>query len=139
MKLLTGFALLALLSSAQAQDSVTIPKLTEAVTVDGDLSDWPKTAPITVDSSMTADATAVSDDGDLSMNAYTGFDDTTFYLGAEVTDDVLVFERSGDELADNDAVGVLAERQSVRRGARRGPAGVASVAFFGDEKRLVGG
>ena len=102
--LLVGLALLILGSSVQAQDSVTIPKLSESITVDGDLSDWPDATPISVDSSMTADATDVTDDSDLSMNVYTGFDDTNFYLGAQVSDDALVFERSGDEIANNDAV-----------------------------------
>ncbi len=103
--LLAGLMLLVLGSSAHAQDAaVTIPKLAESITVDGDLSDWLDTTPITVDSSMTADATDVADDSDLSMNVYTGYDDTNFYMGAEVSDDALVFERSGDEIADNDAV-----------------------------------
>ncbi len=103
--LMAGLALFALMSSVQAQDAaVTIPKLAESITVDGDLSDWPEATPITVDSSMTADATDVADDSDLSMTVYTGYDDTNFYLGAEVSDDALVFERSGDEIADNDAV-----------------------------------
>ncbi len=95
--LLIGFA-------ATAQDAtVTVPKLS-GVTVDGDLSDWLDATPLTVDSSMTADATDVADDDDLSMTVYTGYDDTHFYMGAEITDDALVFEKSGDAIADNDAV-----------------------------------
>ena len=102
--LLVGLTLLTVIGFAHAQDAITIPKLTEAITVDGDLSDWPQETPLTVDSSMTADATDVADDNDLSMTVYTGYDDAHFYLGAEVTDDALVFEKSSDAIAENDAV-----------------------------------
>ena len=104
LHLLAGLALLAL-TGVHAQDTtVTIPKLSQSITVDGDLSDWSQETPIAIDSSMTADATDVADDSDLSVNVYTGYDDTHFYLGAEITDDALVFEKSGDAIAENDAV-----------------------------------
>ena len=100
-----GLTLLTVIGLAHAQEAtVTIPRLAEPITVDGDLSDWPEATPISVDSSMTADATDVTDDNDLSMNVYTGYDDTNFYMSAQVSDDALVFEKLGDEIADNDAV-----------------------------------
>ena len=100
-----GLTFLTVIGFAHAQEAtVIIPRLAEPVTVDGDLSDWPEATPLTVDSSMTADATDVTDDGDLSMSVYTGYDDANFYMGAQVSDDALVFEKSGDAVADNDAV-----------------------------------
>ena len=102
-RLLSLILVLAFGLNAQAQDSITVPQL-EGISVDGDLSDWTNVSPVTVDSAMTADAADIADDSDLSVVAYVGYDDTTFYLGAEVTDDALVFEQAGNDIANNDAL-----------------------------------
>lgn len=74
------------------------------ITVDGDLSDWSQQGPIQVDSSMVADAPEVTDEGDLSVTANVAYDDDWVYLGADVKDDVLVFERTGDALYQTDSL-----------------------------------
>lgn len=77
------------------------------ITVDGDLSEWAGLGgQLEVDSSMVADATDVTDDSDLSLTAHLTYDDGWVYLGARVSDDVLVFERTGDAIWQNDSLEV---------------------------------
>ncbi|CAA9583838.1 MAG: CBM9 [uncultured Truepera sp.] len=77
------------------------------ITVDGNLSDWSQRGPIQVGSSMVvADAPEVTDEGDLSATANLTYDDDWVYLGADVTDDVLVFERTGDAIWQTDSLEV---------------------------------
>jgi hypothetical protein len=85
------------------ESAVAVPR-TDAISVDGDLTDWPMWAPIEIDHTMTADATDVTDDADLSAVAQFAWDDDKLYVAIEVSDDVLVFERSGGDIWQNDAV-----------------------------------
>lgn len=100
--LISGWVLL--LGVAGAQNEVVIPRLEQPLNVDGDLSDWSVAALTFIDAGMTADAEDVNGDEDLSVNVFVAYDETSIYIGAEVTDDVTIFEASGNGIADNDAL-----------------------------------
>ena len=91
-------------AAPQASEDPAIFRADGPVTVDGDLSDWGQRGPVTVDASMVADAPEVDNDSDLSVTAHLAYDDEWVYVGAEVTDDVLVFDRTGDAIYQTDSL-----------------------------------
>lgn len=106
---MTGFVGTAATTAAappapQASEDPAIFRAEGPIAVDGDLSDWSQRGPIVADSSLVvADVPEVENDSDLSVSAHYAYDDNWLYVGAEVTDDVLIFERTGDAIWQTDA------------------------------------
>ncbi len=90
---------IATLGAAQKEVSA----LKSTVVVDGDLSDWTTEASVTLDPTMVTDKTDIADANDYSAQTYLSYDDDNFYIGANVLDEVTVFERGGDRLYETDA------------------------------------
>ena len=76
----------------------------ESPIIDGDLSEWSGAGTITVPSTLITDVPDVDDDSDLSVTVNVAYDDDRVYIGADVKDDALVFERSGEAIWDGDAL-----------------------------------
>lgn len=74
------------------------------ITVDGDLSDWTGEAAVNLDPTMVTDKTDITDENDYSAGVYLAHDEENLYIGANVTDDAMVFERGGDQLYQTDAL-----------------------------------
>lgn len=96
-------ALCLLLFSSVAAAEVLVPKV-DGIIVDGNLADWAGVEAIFIDSSLVADATDVQGDSDLSALAWLAYSADAFYLAARVTDDALVFERTGGDIWQNDCI-----------------------------------
>lgn len=95
----------AAVSAGAAAAGVKVPA-GPAAQVDGDLGEWGGGSATAITSKMVADAPDVKDDKDLSAQVYTRHDAQNLYVAVNVTDDVLVFERSGGDIWQTDAVEV---------------------------------
>lgn len=96
---------LAAVSASVAGAGVRVP-VGQAAQVDGDLSEWGGASSTAITSQMVADAPDVKDDKDLSAQVYARRDAQNLYVAVNVSDDVLVFERSGGDIWQTDTVEV---------------------------------
>ncbi len=94
---------------AMAAGEPVIVTRASQVKVDGDLSEWVTSHALRISSRLVADAKDVKDDQDLSAYAVLGYDDANVYVAVQVNDDALVFERSGGDIWQTDAVEVWFE------------------------------
>jgi len=81
-------------------------KAKQPLKIDGDLSDWDKGAPITmVDEEFFKEGLTWGGNSDLSGKAYIMWDETNFYLAAEIIDDLpLVNDKVGANIWNGDAL-----------------------------------
>ena len=79
------------------------------VKIDGQLSDWKKSAPLVMkDSSFFKEGAAWSGVADLSGSAYIMWDETNFYLAAEITDSMpLINRQTRRDIWNGDALEVV--------------------------------
>jgi hypothetical protein len=80
-----------------------------AVAIDGELSDWNKSNPVTMaESSYFKEGAGWKGKDDLSGDAYIMWDDVNFYLAAVITDDLpLVSKQKKQEIWNGDAVEIV--------------------------------
>ncbi len=105
------FVLLAvmLMSSITMADGffdIEVPNITDEneITVDGDLSDWVGIPGIFIYSTWGQIPDEIRGEADLSATAWIAYDEDNVYLAVRVTDNELVFERSGGNIWQNDCV-----------------------------------
>jgi hypothetical protein len=116
------FALLLLsqlLSGLQAATSTAweAPRFAQAPTMDGNLSEWRKLAPMRIGLAKRqvvgryndrADAGTLPDQWygplDFSVLAWAGWDENYFYFAAEINDDIFVQEQNPDNIWRNDCI-----------------------------------
>jgi hypothetical protein len=94
-------------SSAQAIVGVTPCYPAPKRTVDGNLARWQSFKPCLLASSwnwVSVSPQPYGGPGDLSVRFWTGYDDTYFYVAAEVTDDKHVQTETGDDLWRGDSL-----------------------------------
>lgn len=98
---------------------MTSPRVASPITLDGDLSDWPMWDAINIGSrdQVTGEFEAWGGLEDASARVYTAWDDTNFYLAAEVTDQTLADAVSGHEMYKNDGFEIYidADREGDRQ------------------------
>lgn len=71
--------------------AIAVRRAAQAPTIDGDPADWRGVAPITIDSTMVADAKSVTGDADCSAEVRLAWDDQGLHAAVAVTDDKLTF------------------------------------------------
>ncbi|NSW57757.1 MAG: hypothetical protein HPY44_17250 [Armatimonadetes bacterium] len=84
------------------------PQVRQAVSVDGDLSDWPELFPIVIGAN-TGETSHPSDGppsgpGDISARAALQWDESSLYLAAEVTDDLHANTQDAGAIWDGDGI-----------------------------------
>ncbi|MGI6083688.1 MAG: sugar-binding protein [Limnochordia bacterium] len=85
-----------------ASEPVNIPKMATAPAIDGDLADWAGMPGVYVSSGLLSTGSALDGDDDLSFWFMSGYDDDTLYVAYRVIDDVIVMEKSGSSIWQND-------------------------------------
>jgi len=90
---------------AYSDNNVTAYKVTEAITVDGDLSEWDTSSAVTADTAdkVVRDAGEWSGAEDDSFSVYVMWDENNLYLAAKVLDDTPFMYREGfpPDMADS--------------------------------------
>jgi len=86
--------------------SLSLPKLTHAVTVDGDLSEWiqHEAVELTPRERRSVESGFFRDAGDASALIYLGWDDQAFYVAGIITDDELVTRQTGNAIYQDDCL-----------------------------------
>jgi len=92
-------------------DIVEVKKISSAVSVDADLSEWKGAAPIVLTSRASRNVEVllgyVRDDADASGEFYLAWDDDYLYIAGRIKDDEMVCGKSGDKIYQDDCVEVF--------------------------------
>lgn len=96
-------------ASGDSSNILECKKVTSAIKIDGNLSDWKGRPSIKLgkENIFSDDAeTLWKGENDLSAEAYIGWDDNNFYFACYVKDDTYVNNQSGDRIWDGDCLQV---------------------------------